>query len=52
MLAAALENNDAMMAKRISQHERLWGYMWLQDPVFQSASDAWQAAKAGGRAAI
>ena len=46
ILAAALERTgQADMALRISQHERAWGHSWLQDSAFQSASDAWQAAK-------
>ena len=46
ILAAALElGAQASIAGRISQHERLWGMLWLQDPVFQDASDAWHAAK-------
>ncbi|NII10135.1 hypothetical protein [Oleiagrimonas sp. C23AA] len=42
--ASALDA-QSNIAPRIFQHERLWGYSWLQDPVFQSASDAWQAVK-------
>jgi len=46
ILASALVRDaQSNIASRISQHERLWGYSWLQDPVFQSASDAWQAVK-------
>ena len=46
LLAAALQPDDqSNIATRVSRHERLWGNLWLQDPVFQSASDAWQAAK-------
>ncbi|MDE2157199.1 MAG: hypothetical protein KGJ32_15140 [Xanthomonadaceae bacterium] len=46
LLAAALEaGGQADISMRISQHEKLWGNLWLQDPVFHSASDAWQAAK-------
>ena len=46
ILAAALESAaPATMALRISQHERVWGHSWLQDPAYQGASDAWQQAK-------
>jgi len=46
LLAAAVQNDQhSNFAERTSQHERLWGNIWLQDPVFQSASDAWQAAR-------
>jgi hypothetical protein len=54
ILAMALVRADqSNVAARISQHERLWGYSWLQDPVFQNASDAWLAVKlAYARAAV
>ncbi len=46
LLAAAVEAGSQVdISMRISRHEKLWGNLWLQDPAFQSASDAWQAAK-------
>ena len=54
ILATALAREpQSNIASRISQHERLWGHSWLQDPVFQNASSAWQAVKlAHGQAAV
>ena len=46
ILATALAREpQSSIPSRISQHERLWGHSWLQDPVFQKSSDAWQAVK-------
>ena len=46
ILARAMARDaQSDIASRISRHERLWGYSWLRDPVFQNASDAWQAVK-------
>ena len=46
LLAAAVEAGSQVdISRRISNHERLWGNLWLQDPAVQSASDAWQAEK-------
>jgi hypothetical protein len=46
LLAAAVEAGSQVdISMRIYLHEKLWSNLWLQDPVFQSASNAWQAAK-------
>jgi hypothetical protein len=46
LLAAAVEAGSQIdISKRISRHEKLWGNLWLQDPAFQTASNAWQSAK-------
>ena len=35
------------IADATTRHERLWGHAWLQDPVFEKPSDAWQKLKEG-----
>jgi hypothetical protein len=33
------------LVSRVSSHERLWGYTWLQDPVYREAAAAFAEAK-------
>ena len=43
----------AALTARIDAHERLWGHIWLQDPVVHDALSAWSnAKKTQGQAAI
>jgi hypothetical protein len=44
----ALVQTDAspdVVADAVASHERLWGHIWLQDPVFEKPSNAWQKIK-------
>lgn len=36
-----------VIAEAVGTHERLWGHTWLQDPVFEESSNAWEKVKAG-----
>jgi len=40
------------VSSRIDRHEQLWGQSWLQDPVYEKASNAWTAAKGSSSVAI
>jgi hypothetical protein len=37
--------DPTIIADAATAHERLWGHTWLQDPVFEVPSKAWQEAR-------
>ena len=45
-LAETVTDQNAI-ANAVASHERLWGHTWLQDPVFEKPSAAWQKVKDG-----
>jgi hypothetical protein len=34
--------DSKIIVEAVTAHERLWGYTWLKDPVFEKPSKAWQ----------
>jgi hypothetical protein len=42
---AAMGVERDLLRRRMAQHERLWGQTWLQDPVCEGPSLAWQEVK-------
>jgi hypothetical protein len=46
LLADMVLNQDKEhIAKLIKEHDRLWGHTWLQDPVYEKASEIYQQFK-------
>ena len=45
LAAAASGNAKSDLVVRIERHERLWGQIWLQDPIYRTAQKLWFRAK-------